>query len=62
MCKRCKVDEYAIKYMAGHAISDITEKTYTKRDNSWLYEEIEKIKWDVILKNIAIGGVWIMYE
>ena len=40
MCKRCKVDEYAIKYMAEHAISDITEKTYTKRDNSWLYEEI----------------------
>lgn len=44
MCKRNNVDEYAIKYMAGHAISDITEKVYTKRDNSWLYEEIGKIK------------------
>lgn len=44
MCKKYHVDEYAIKYMAGHAISDITEKTYTERENSWLYEEIEKIK------------------
>lgn len=44
MCKRNNVDEYAIKYMAGHAISDITEKVYTKRDNSWLYEEMRKIK------------------
>ena len=32
-----------IKYMAGHVINDITEKVYTKRDNTWLYEEIEKI-------------------
>lgn len=41
--KKYNVDEYAIKYMAGHAISDITEKVYTKRDVSWLKTEIEKI-------------------
>ena len=42
--KRYKVDEYAIKYMVGHAIDDLTEKVYTKRDMSWLKEEIENIK------------------
>jgi integrase len=44
MAKKYKVDEYAIKYMVGHAITDITEKVYTKRDIEWLKEEIEKIK------------------
>lgn len=42
--KRYEVDEYAIKYMVGHKISDITEKVYTKREFEWLREEIEKIK------------------
>ena len=42
--KRYEVDEYAIKYMVGHKISDITEKVYTKREFEWLKEEIEKIK------------------
>lgn len=42
-CKRYEVDEYAIKYMVGHKISDITEKTYTKRKFDWLKQEIEKI-------------------
>lgn len=42
--KKYKVDEYAIKYMIGHTISDITEKVYTQREISWLQEEIEKIK------------------
>lgn len=42
--KRYGVDEYAIKYMVGHKISDITEKVYTKREFNWLKEEIEKIK------------------
>lgn len=41
--KRYGVDEYAIKYMVGHKISDITEKTYTKRKFEWLRQEIEKI-------------------
>lgn len=44
MCKKYQVDEYAIKYMVGHAIDDITEKVYTQRDVEWLKTEIEKIK------------------
>lgn len=42
--KKYSVDEYAIKYMVGHAITDITEKVYTKRELDWLKNEIEKIK------------------
>lgn len=42
--KKCGVDEYAIKYIVGHAITDITEKVYTQRDIDWLKLEIEKIK------------------
>lgn len=42
-CKRYGVDEYAIKYIVGHKISDITEKFYTKRKFEWLTQEIEKI-------------------
>lgn len=44
MCKRYNVDEYAIKYMVGHAITDVTEHVYTKRDPEWLLHEVEKIK------------------
>ncbi len=44
MAKKYKVDKYAIKYIVGHSISDITEKVYTERDLIWLKEEIEKIK------------------
>lgn len=44
MCKRYSVDEYAIKYMAGHRIADITESIYTKRGILWLKDEVEKIK------------------
>ena len=44
MAKKYGVDEYAIKYMVGHAITDITEKVYTKREFEWLKQEIEKIK------------------
>ena len=44
MAKKYGVDEYAIKYMVGHAIDDITEKVYTKRDPDWLKTEIEKLK------------------
>jgi integrase len=42
--KKFGVDEYAIKYIVGHKVSDITEKIYTKREFEWLKEEIEKIK------------------
>lgn len=41
--KKAKVDEYVIKLLVGHAIEDITEKTYTRRDLEWLRSEIEKI-------------------
>ncbi len=44
MAKKYGVDEYAIKYMVGHQISDITEKVYTQREFEWLKDEIEKIK------------------
>lgn len=44
MAKKHSVDEYAIKYMVGHAIDDVTEKVYTKRDLDWLKTEIEKIQ------------------
>ena len=44
MAKKYKVDEYAIKYIVGHTISDVTEKIYTKRDVEWLCSEIQKIK------------------
>lgn len=44
MAKKYGVDEYAIKYMVGHKISDITEKVYTQREFDWLKTEIEKIK------------------
>ena len=42
--KKAGVDEYAIKYMVGHKISDITEKVYTQREFEWLKTEIEKIR------------------
>lgn len=42
--KKYNVDEYAIKRIVGHAISDITERVYTKRDLEWYASEIEKIK------------------
>lgn len=41
--KEAGADEYAIKRMAGHAISDVTEKYYTKRGPDWLREEVLKI-------------------
>lgn len=44
LCKKYQVDEYAIKYMVGHSIQDITEKVYTQRSVDWLKTEIEKIK------------------
>lgn len=43
MCKRAKVDEYAIKHLVGHSIADITESVYTERDLEWLANEVAKI-------------------
>ena len=44
MAKKYNVDEYAIKYIVGHQIQDITERVYTKRELEWLTSEIQKIK------------------
>lgn len=43
MAKKAKVDEYVIKLLAGHKITDITEAVYTKRDIEWLRAELEKM-------------------
>lgn len=43
MAKKYNVDEYALKRIVGHEISDITEKIYTDRDFNWLVAEINKI-------------------
>lgn len=43
MAKKAGVDEYALKRIVGHSISDITERVYTERDIDWLKTEIEKI-------------------
>lgn len=43
MAKKANVDEYVIKRLIGHHISDITEVTYTERDIEWIRAELEKI-------------------
>lgn len=42
--KKFCMDEYALKYIVGHKITDITEKVYTQREISWLIDEMQKIK------------------
>lgn len=44
MAKKYKMDEYAIKYIVGHVITDITEKIYTERASDWLRSEMDKIE------------------
>ena len=41
--KKMGVDEYAIKKLVGHEISDVTEKIYTTRDPEWLTHELMKM-------------------
>ena len=43
MAKEYNMDEYAIKYILGHQIKDLTERVYTKRTLEWLRNEISKI-------------------
>lgn len=43
MAKKAGVDDYVIKLIVGHAITDVTEKVYTERDIEWLHKEIAKI-------------------
>jgi integrase len=58
MAKKAGLDEYAIKYIVGHAILDLTERVYTQRSKEWLKEEIEKIKGGV--GNVCRNNVGIM--
>lgn len=41
--KECHMDEYILKIIVGHTITDITEKTYTHRTMEQLQKEICKI-------------------
>lgn len=41
--KKYDMNEYAIKYIVGHNISDLTERIYTRRSIEWLKTEIQKI-------------------
>lgn len=43
MAKYYKVDDFAIKYIIGHRIEDLTERVYTRRTLEWLQNEILKI-------------------
>lgn len=43
LAKQYNMDEYIIKLIVGHAINDITEKTYTHRTMEQLATEINKI-------------------
>lgn len=43
MAKKAGVDEYAIKKIVGHAITDVTERVYTVRDIEWLHSELCKM-------------------
>ena len=43
LAKMCHMDEYILKLIVGHAITDITEKTYTHRTIEQLQKEICKI-------------------
>lgn len=42
-CKFYQMDDYILKMIVGHAINDVTEKTYTHRVIEELRREIEKI-------------------
>lgn len=42
LAKKNKLDEYAIKYIVGHSIQDLTERVYTKREIDWLISEMQK--------------------
>ena len=42
--KRYNVNEYILKLVVGHSISDITENVYTHRTTQEMLDEINKIK------------------
>jgi len=41
--KECKINEYCLKLIVGHAINDITEKVYTHRKPEELLAEVNKV-------------------
>lgn len=41
--KNSNMDEYAIKRIVGHKITDVTESVYTKRSVEWLHAELSKL-------------------
>ena len=43
LAKQYNMDEYAIKRIVGHTITDLTERVYTDRNINWLQEEMKKI-------------------
>lgn len=43
LAKQSGMDEYALKRIIGHTISDLTESVYTDRPVEWLIDEIKKI-------------------
>lgn len=43
VAKEAGMDEYALKYVIGHSITDITERIYTDRKPEWYYKEMCKI-------------------
>ena len=43
MALKAGADPMSVKLMAGHKITDITEKSYTDRDVEWLRQDLEKI-------------------
>lgn len=49
MAKKYNVNDFAIKRIVGHAISDVTEQVYTERSIEWLYDEVKKIKVDAFI-------------
>ena len=52
--KEADMDEYILKMIVGHSISDITEKVYTHRKIEQLHTEIQKIHNDKIPKNMTL--------
>lgn len=42
--KEHNVDEYCLKLIVGHTISDLTERVYTHRQVEQLKDEINKVK------------------
>ena len=44
-CRKCKLDNYAIKLLVGHSINDVTLSVYTHMDLDFLRKEMKKFKY-----------------